>query len=74
MNSMFEVITEDQYKAANVDYQASHSDDRVEGAGVSNHQMPADEAYPRSNLTYCEFCKGYYNEYHVERWEGVKST
>jgi hypothetical protein len=70
MNSMFEIITEDQYKA-------SHSD-RVEGAGVSEGTaLQADDlsqTYPRNNLVYCEFCKGWYNEYHVERWEGVKTT
>ena len=59
---MFEPITKDEFEGA--DTQSISS-----GVATLETSPPFAEsarlvATPDSTLTYCEFCKGYYNEYH----------
>jgi hypothetical protein len=57
MTELFEVISEDEFVAE----QAVGED-----LGLVKSGAPP----PQQDLTYCEFCKGYYNEYHFGEPEG----
>lgn len=57
MTDLFEVISEEEFTAeTNVG--------EGEGAAVAS-DLP--QTFSHNSLTYCEFCKGYYNEYHFGR-------